>query len=51
MMKKIAEFARIPKSAYFQNYQRYRSQILIAQIHDLNRDCGTILRSYLQYFS
>jgi len=28
----------LPKSAYFPTYQRYRSQILIAQIEDLNED-------------
>ena len=45
MMKKqlkITEIATLPKNLYFQNYQRYRSQILISQIKDLNKDWGKI---------
>ena len=33
---KIAIIATMPKSAWFPSYQRYRSQILIAQIEVLN---------------
>ena len=36
---KITEIATLPKSVQFPNYQRYRSQILIAQIEDMNKDC------------
>ena len=34
---KITEIAKLPKSTYFPNCQRYRSQILIAQIPYLNK--------------
>ena len=54
MMKnllKITEIAALRKSAQFQNYQRCRSQILIAQIEDLNENCVIISRLfYLLYF-
>ena len=46
----ITEIATLPKSAYFPNYQRYRSQILISQIEDLNEDCFKTPCSYLLYF-
>ena len=36
---KITEIATLLKIEMFLNYQRYRSQILIAQIEDLNEDC------------
>ena len=32
------------------NYQRYRFQILIAQIEDLNEDCVKISLLYIIYF-
>ena len=38
MMKELlinTEIATLPKSAYFSNFQRYRSQILIAQIEEV----------------
>ena len=44
---KITEIATLLKSALFPNYQRYRSQILIAQIEDMNKDCVKISRPYL----
>ena len=44
---KITEFATLLISALFPNYLRYRSQILIAQVEDLNADCVKISRSYL----
>ena len=43
MMKqplKITEIATLPERAQFPHYQRYRSQILIAQIVDSNEVCG-----------
>ena len=45
------EIATLPKSEWFSIYQRYWSQILIAQIKDLNEDCVKILRSYISYVS
>ena len=53
MMKKllkITEIARLPNNVYLPTYQRYRFQILIAQIHDLIKDFVKILCSYLLYF-
>ena len=53
MMKqllKITEIVTLPKSAWFRNYQRYRSQIKIAQIEDLNEDCVKISRPHLVSF-
>ena len=44
MMKKQIELLRSEKR--FQNYQRYRIKILIAQIEDLNADSVKISRSY-----
>ena len=41
MMKKLLKIiviATLPKSVYFPNYQRYRSQILVSQIGDFNED-------------
>ena len=43
MMKKKLKMtinATLPKSAYFPNYERYRSQILVAQIEDFNEGCS-----------
>ena len=37
-LRKITEIATLPKEALFQNYTRYRSQILIPQVQDLNKD-------------
>ena len=39
---KITEIDTLRKSALFQNYVRYQSQILIAQIEDLYEDCVKI---------
>ena len=53
MMKKllkIAEISTLAKSASFPNYQRYRLQILIAQIEDLSEYGVKILRPYLLHF-
>ena len=44
---KMTDVATLPKSAYSPNYLRYWSQILIAQIEDLNKDCGKKLRPYI----
>ena len=43
-MLKIIEIATLPKNAYFPNYLRYLSQILTAQIEELNEDCVKISR-------
>ena len=48
--EKKTEIVTLPKSAWFSSYQRYRSQILIKQIKDLNKDFVEILRLYLSYF-
>ena len=50
-LQKITEIATWPKTAYFPNYQRYRSQILIAQIQDLNEDCIKMSHPYVLYFT
>ena len=47
---KITKITTLPKSALFLNYQRYRSQMLIAQIEDFNGDCNKISGLYLLYF-
>ena len=47
MMKKllkISEIATLSNSAEFQNYHRYRPQILITQIEDSNGDCVREIR-------
>ena len=36
--EKTVEITTLWKSAYFPNYQRYPSQILIAQIEEFNED-------------
>ena len=38
-LMKNTEIATLLKSVLFPNYQRYLSQILIAEIEDLNKDC------------
>ena len=38
------------QSTQFPNYRRYLSQILIAQIEDLNEDCVEISRPYILHF-
>ena len=38
-------------SAKFSNHKRYRFQICIAQIGDLNEDCVKISHPYLLYFT
>ena len=51
MVKKTAENYRkcyIPEKPIV--FQRYRHQILIAQIEDLNEDCVKISGPYLLYF-
>ena len=48
--RKIAEIATLPKGALFRNRLRFRSQILIAQIEDLNQGCVKISSSYFQFF-
>ena len=53
MMKKllkITEIATVPKTAQFPSYQRYRFQILIAQIEDWNKDCIKVSRLCLLQF-
>ena len=35
---KITEIPALPKITYILNYQRYRSQILITQVEDLNEN-------------
>ena len=53
MMKKllkITEIAMLRKSPQFSNNQRYRFQILIAQIGVLNEDCIKISNPDLVYF-
>ena len=49
---KITEIATLPKTEMrmFTKHQRYRSQILIAQIEDSNEDCVKISGSYLLCF-
>ena len=45
MMKKllkIIEITTLLKSVQFSNYQRYRSQILVAQIGNMDEDCVSI---------
>ena len=36
--EKTDEITTLPKSAWFPNYQRYQTKILIAQIGDLDAD-------------
>ena len=45
---KITEIATLPKSSYFPDTQRYQSQMLIAQIEDLNKDCSHFHIFYTQ---
>ena len=47
VMSKIAEIYTMPKTAMFPNYQRYQSQILIAEFEAFSQDCVKISRSYL----
>ena len=47
---KITKIAMLPKGAYFSNYQRYRFQILIAEVGDLNKDSVDISHPYLLNF-
>ena len=47
---KITEIAMLRKSPQFSNYQRYRFQILIAQIGVFNEDCVKISNPDLIYF-
>ena len=47
---KIIEIATLPKTVLLQTNQRYRSQILIAQIEDWKRNCLNISLPYLSYF-
>ena len=52
MMKKLLKFteiATLPKNEKFPNCQRYPSQILLAQIEDLNEDCVKISRPDLSF--
>ena len=53
MMKKllkITDIATLAKKAYFSDYQRYRCQILQAQIERLNKNCVNISCRYILYF-
>ena len=48
-LRKIIEIATLAKSALFPNYQRYRSEILLAQTEDLNEDCVKISHPFRLY--
>ena len=48
MMKKLLEITEI--ATLLPNHERYRSQISIALIKDLNEDCVSISRTYLLCF-
>ena len=50
LVESYDEITTLPKSTYFLNHQRYRFQILIAQIKDLNKDCVKILFPHLLCF-
>ena len=49
-MLKMTEMATLTKSAYYPNYQTYRSQILMKKVENLNENCVKISRSYLLYY-
>ena len=42
---KITEIATMQKSAQFSNYRRYRLQIFIVQVENLNQDCVKLFTS------
>ena len=53
MMKKLlkmTEIAMLRKNPLFSNYQRYRFQISIAKIEELNKDCVKFQVSILYTF-
>ena len=46
-LRKITDFATVPKSAELTSYQKYRSQILRAHFEHLSEDCVKNQRPYL----